>query len=453
MATSVPADNDLIGNSVSEQQFKSALAQFLQNAREKETDISSLNTQVQPLATSPAALVKTYDPALNYKGGATPQTTAPVSPKEKDCYLISTSGTVFGLLAEQGQLIIRTSNGWRLGELYETYQRQLQATESGGQAPLAVAYNFSIAGHLNSSGVITASGYQTTYFKPVVPGQSLSFASAGSSTVSVVAFYDLNMGFISSILGNGTAAVRTATVPANAAYVRLSNNPGLIALPYCNVTINSVINTAGVVKQNDFTVETSLNLARPEYIINDFYVNNTGSITAGAGWKYIKIPVVAGKTYTFGGFGITTSGYYSVFNAASNTVLMYGSYQTGTLPKTITIPENGAWLAFDICRPNTDPALYAQYRAFEGSLLLDYVEPVDTILRIKGLKLAGTAESGGGTLPENVVVQGGNAVLADIIADSITIAALFSNLPLANDPDLQIGQFYEDDNGFVKVKR
>ncbi|WP_192454016.1 hypothetical protein [Acinetobacter oleivorans] len=63
------------------------------------------------------------------------------------------------------------------------------------------------------------------------------------------------------------------------------------------------------------------------------------------------------KTYTFGGFGITTSSYYSVLNAASNATLMYGSYQTGTLPKTIMIPEGGAWLAFDVCRPNTDPAL------------------------------------------------------------------------------------------------
>ncbi|MDF2418486.1 hypothetical protein GWP85_13375 [Acinetobacter beijerinckii] len=453
MATSVPADNDLIGSSVSEQQFKTGLAQFLQNAREKDTSISALTDQVLPLATSPAALVKTYDPALNYKGGANPQTTVPASPKEKDCYLVSISGTVFGVLAEQGQLIIRTPTGWRLGELYETYQRQLQGTESGGQSPLAVAYNFAVSGHLNSSGIITASGYQTTYLKPVVPGQNLSFASAGSSTVSVVAFYDLNMGFISSILGNGSAVVRTAIVPANAAYVRLSNNPGLVALPFCNVIINSVINTAAVVKQNDFTVETSLNLARLEYIINNFYVNNTGSITAGEGWKYIKIPVVAGKTYTFGGFSITTSGYYTVFNAASNTVLMNGSYQTGTLPKTLTIPDGGAWLAYDICRPNTDPTLYAHHRAFEGSLLLDYVEPVDTILRIKGLKLAGTSDGGETSIPENVVTQGGNAVLADIIADSITIAALFSNLPLSNDPDLQIGQFYEDDNGFVKVRR
>jgi hypothetical protein len=52
----------------------------------------------------------------------------------------------------------------------------------------------------------------------------------------------------------------------------------------------------------------------------------------------------AGEDDPFGGFGIITSGYYSVLNVASNSVLMNGSYQTGTLPKTITIPEGGAWL-------------------------------------------------------------------------------------------------------------
>ncbi|CAI3110360.1 hypothetical protein FJV20_01670 [Acinetobacter baumannii] len=127
-------------------------------------------------------------------------------------------------------------------------------------------------------------------------------------------------------------------------------------------------NSSDVVKQNDFTVETSLNLARPQYIINDYYVTNTGTISAGAGWKYIKIPVVVGKTYTFGGFGITIGGYYTVLNAASNTVLMYGGYGTATLPKTITIPKGGAWLAFDVCRPNTDLALYAQLAAYEGDV-------------------------------------------------------------------------------------
>lgn len=449
MATSVPADNDLIGNSVSEQQFKSALAQFLQNAREKDTSISTLTDQVLPLATSPVALVKTYDPALNYKGGAVPQTAVPTSPKEKDCYLVSASGTVFGLLAEQGQLIIRTATGWRLGELYEVYQRQLQGTESGGPAPLAVDHNFSITGHINSSGVFTASNYKTTYFKPVKVGQNLSFLSTGSSAVSVLSFYDSSFNFISPVVGNGGVEVRTVAVPVNAAYVRLSNNPILVALPYCNAVIESVINSSEVVKQNDFTVETSLNLARPEFIINDFYVNNTGSITAGEGWKYIKIPVVAGKTYTFGGFSITTGGYYSVFNAASNSVLMYGSYQTGTLPRTITIPEGGAWLAFDICRPQTDPSLYAQLAAYEGDVLLDYIEPVDTILRISGLKLAGT---GGGSepSPNDLVHQNGDATLGTVIADELIVGNIRGVWPRSPE-GLPVGDIYVDENGFVKV--
>lgn len=84
---------------------------------------------------------------------------------------------------------------------------------------------------------------------------------------------------------------------------------------------------------------------------------------------------------------------------------------------------------------------------------MDYIEPVDTILRINGLKLTGTVEGGGDPLSGNVVVQGSDATLGDITADLITIAALFSNLPLANYPDLQIGQLYEDENGFVKVRR
>ncbi len=397
--------------------------------------------------------IKSFGSSLSFKGVVINGETEPDVSSIDDCYLVIETGVAFSIEVESGQLLIKTGEGWRVGDFLEKYRSALDAY--GGICALTTLNSYLINGYINNSGAFAPSsaGFKLTYFKPVKPGDSLKFSARGSTSANVVSFWDTNRSFISGVLGNDSNAERTVVVPANAVYVRICNVMTSNASPYCNAVIDSLINSSGAVKQNDFTVEASLNLARPEYIINDFYVNNTGSISAGAGWKYIKIPVIVGKTYTFGGFGITTSGYYSVLNAASNATLMYGSYQTGTLPKTITIPEDGAWLAFDVCRPQTDPSLYAQHRAFEGGVLLDYVEPIDTILRIKGLKLAGTSDGGETPIPENVVTQGGNAVLADIIADSITIAALFSNLPLANDPDLQIGQFYEDENGFVKVNR
>ncbi|CAI3129978.1 hypothetical protein MWMV4_MWMV4_03658 [Acinetobacter baumannii] len=103
-----------------------------------------------------------------------------------------------------------------------------------------------------------------------------------------------------------------------------------------------------------------------------------------------------------------------------------------------------------MCRPQTDPSLYAELAAYEGDVLLDYVEPVDTILRISGLKLAGTAEGGGGPLPENVVVQGGDATLGTITADELIVGNVRGAWPRSPE-GLPVGDIYVDENGFVKV--
>lgn len=118
-----------------------------------------------------------------------------------------------------------------------------------------------------------------------------------------------------------------------------------------------------------------------------------------------KIPVVAGNTYAFGNFLIDSAGYYTFFNSSNAQIAAaFGSYSTANLPKVLTAPAGAAYLLFDIARPTNLPEHYAQVMCNLGGSLLEYVEPIDTITAIKGKKIAG---SGGGPLPDEVIIQGG----------------------------------------------
>ena len=209
-----------------------------------------------------------------------------------------------------------------------------------------------------------------------------------------------------------------------------------------------------LIKQTDLVIKAAVNLAKTSLILNDQYINSGGTVTSAAGWKYIKIPVTEGSTYTFGNFTILTSGYWSVLNSASNSVLSKGTYQTGTLPVTVTIPAGGAYLCFDLCRPTQAPTDYNKAMCNVGTTLLAYSEPVGTITKIGENKLEG---SGGAAIPDNVAVQNAAATFTDLVANSLTAATLLANLPVgsgAAPAGVEIGQAWIDTaaGNAIKVK-
>lgn len=387
------------------------------------------------------SLVAIYDPSFVYKGKANLGATAPASPVSGDTYIAVADGTTFGILAQSGQLLTYNGSVWKIGGMLEVFNRKYIAT--GGNGYIVDKNSLLIAGYINSSGsfVSSGAGYKLSYYKPVIAGSTLKFALNAGATVSAVAYYDANLNYLSGVIGNGTSTERSVIIPANAVYARFSNNSTALSTPYCNQVFVSLLDSQDVVKGADLTVTASPNLAKTQYIVDGSYVNSAGGIVTAAGWKHIKIPVTAGTTYTFGRFSIDSAGYYA-FQDSVNTLISgsNGSYQTSTLPKTLTAPTGAAWLLFDIARPTNLPEHYAQLTCNVGGTLIDYVEPTDTITAINGKKLAG---SGGGDVPENIVVQGGNATLADIIVDSVTTGALIANLP-TSPTGLEVGQAYID---------
>lgn len=323
----------------------------------------------------------------------------------------------------------------------------------GGQFQYAEKNAYTENGYINSSGAFISSsaGYKTT--KLIAIGQTQKLKSIANTSISVaqVAFYDSNKAFISAFLGNSTTSEKTITIPTTARFIRACNNGSVFSDPSVYVVLDGVINNPNLIKKSSLTLEYSENLADQSLIINDAYVNSSGTITNATGWKYIKIPVAAGKTYTFGRFSIDTGGYAAFYD--SNSAYISGSvnnFNNGLLPRTVTAPSGAAYLLIDVARPSNTSANYAELTVNEGATLIDYVDATPTITKIAGYGIAGT---GGGSeptpLPDNIVLQGANATLADVIADSITIGALIANLPTSS-AGLEIGQAYID-SGFIKV--
>lgn len=401
-------------------------------------------------------VIAIYNPALVYKGKANLNASAPSSPVANDTYIAVASGTTFGVLAEAGQLLIYTGSAWSIGDVQEVYNRKFEV--AGGKGFIVDKNFLPLQGYISSTGVWTPStaGYKTSYFKPVKAGSTVRCAAYAGGTVAQISFWDASFAFISGLAGNGTTTERTATVPANAKYMRITNNNNNFTSPYALIDIAGVLESQAVIKQSDLTIEASDNLFKPEYLVNDYYINNAGSIVAGAGWRLAKVPVSVGQTYTFGNFVIDTAGYGAFYD--SSDLYISGSvftYQTGILPRTITAPTNAVSVRITLKRPTNTDDQSAQAMMNVGGVLLPFEDPSDTITKIIGKKLAG---SGSGPLPSDVVLNGGNAELADVSADQISVATLLLNLPegTTRPAEVEIDEAWIDttggSDGIVKVR-
>lgn len=329
-------------------------------------------------------------------------------------------------------------------------------TAKGGNYYYAKSADFTFAGYVNTSGAFVSStaGYKATDFIPINPNIPIHYSVNASSAVAGISFYDGNFNFLGYVTSNNVTTEKVVQPLENSKYIRVSNAMSTTPEPYVFGLFESVLNNPSLLKIGSLTLQKSANLANLSLLVNDAYVNNAGTITAGAGWKYIKIPVEAGKQYTFGRFLIDSAGYYAFYTSANTNIAgSNGSFQNNTLPKTVTAPAGAAYLLIDISRPTNTPVQYAQLTVNEGAALIDYVDPIDVVTEIAGYKLAGVS-SGGGSSPEptgNFVEQNGDATLADLVADSITTGALIANLPTSS-AGLETGQAYIDTaSGSIKV--
>lgn len=341
-------------------------------------------------------------------------------------------------VADKKQVILVEFNALEISE----------KTANGGNYYYAKSASFTIPGYINTSGAFinSTAGYSTTDFIPINANAPIHYSINASSSVAGISFYDSNFNFLGYVKSNNVTTEKVVQPIANSKYIRVSNVMTSTPEPYVFASFESVLNNPSLLKTASLTIQKSENLANLSLLVNDAYVNNSGTITNGAGWKYIKIPVEAGKTYTFGRFLIDSAGYYA-FHTAANTNIAgsNGSFQNNSLPKTVLAPASAAFLLIDIARPTNTATQYAQLTINEGETLIDYVEPVGVVTKIAGYKIAGVSSGGGGS-PEPVgdfVEQNGNATLADLVADSVTTGALIANLPMSN-VGLEVGQAYID---------
>lgn len=317
---------------------------------------------------------------------------------------------------------------------------------NGGDLYYAQTASYIFDGYITETGSFVAStaGYKTTSFIAIHSDQKLKYSLRASSSVSAISYWDENKVFISAVTGNDNPMEVEITPPPYAKFIRSSSNLSETPNAYIYAVFDPLLDDPTLIKKDELTIEYSQNLANPSLIVDGAYVNSSGGLTTAAGWKHIKIPVVAGNSYTFGNFTIDSSGYY-VFRTADNGQISGSNdvFQNTNLPKTVTAPASAAYLLIDIARPTNTAEQHAQLTVNEGSTLIDYVDPVDVVTEIAGYKLKGSDAGGSTPVPENVVVQGGNATLADIVADSITTGALIANLPTSS-AGLEPGQAYID---------
>lgn len=370
-------------------------------------------------------LIASYDPILRYRGNVGIRFSDPGTFETNDCYLVADGGVHLGIEVQRGQLLIRNASGWRIGDFSEILQRELSAL--GGLAALIKSSDYLINGYINNAGVFVSNtvGYKLSYFKPVKPGQVIKFATTAGNTVSVLAFFDANRNYISSVVGVAGTAERTVVVPANAVYVRSSNNSGGLATPYVKVVVDDVLKIGNAVTETDIEVEQSANLAKPEYIVNNKYINNAGTVSSSVDdWRYIKVPVEPGFEYTIGRIVPTDTTYYSFFDSVGNPISnQFGSFSPSALPKTFTAPTGAAFLGVNIKRPANSVEVYAQLTINVGNSLIEYVDPADTVVGIGGRKLKSSAIDA-----SDLVKQNGSATLSNVLADSLTIGTLILNL-------------------------
>ena len=364
-------------------------------------------------------LVRTYSPTLVYKGRASNGDPAPSSPAVNDCYVVSSTGTAFGIDVEQGQLLIRGTSSWGIGDFSELLLKQFPYS-NGSVAKIVDTSRFTGAGYITTSGTVflSGAGYKYTNFIPVTPGDRLLYYVSASTSIASIAFYDASFALVSAVTGKTSAYERDLIVPATAVYIRLSHLSTDANPPYVNV-----YKAIKVLADSGFTLTASVNLAKPELIINDFYVASNGVLNKSTGYKSIRIRCIPGVTYTFGNFSVAASVYSAFLDGATNVLQTNGIFNTGTLPKTVTAPAGEPFLWITIATPSNSSGDYASLMVNAGSSLLTYVAPVDSISQINGNNILSQVN------PSEYAKLGGNANFASVTADTLTISALTANLP------------------------
>ena len=129
------------------------------------------------------------------------------------------------------------------------------------------------------------------------------------------------------------------------------------------------------IKETDINISVvSKNIADPSLIQDGKFIGSNGGIGSDDSWSLIKIPVKPNTTYTFGGFYLGRTGYCAFYNV-SDALISFESYDDPNgreTPKSVTTPNNTAFLYIDIKINQSPSDAYSGLQVNEGYDLLFY---------------------------------------------------------------------------------
>lgn len=153
----------------------------------------------------------------------------------------------------------------------------------------------------------------------------------------------------------------------------------------------SRLDAKAVKKQDVNILRISNNLADPALILNGYYIVSDGRVLQTTGWSVIGIPVKQGEKYTFGGFYLGRTGYYSFYNASINnggsvisgTCVQYGD-PNGTFSVTTSAAPQDGFLYITIQTSSSPEDAYPKLQINKGETFLPYDEYESAINKMLG---------------------------------------------------------------------
>ena len=272
--------------------------------------------------------------------------------------------------------------------------------------------DYSEIGYIKYSdgGNAIAEGYRRTIKKWVAGGSIVTVTAKGTSTVAILAVFDVNNNYIQSesVFGDGNILKsKTVTIQGEGRYIASATE--LIEVPNSGVEIisvfveNSELTTIledyatnyEAIKDSDLTLGVGSNIADMTAIaskdattngvfngwLDNSYVPQNILDGAAGQWRTYKLfcSNYQGQNLTF---GITNSSIrrWAFYNGA--TKLNYGDYAIST-PQKLAVPQD-ATILYVMLRRYEATESYANWRINIGDALLPYEPYTQLIEQIKG---------------------------------------------------------------------
>ena len=284
----------------------------------------------------------------------------------EDGLMLTESGERFTVVTDVGMTIYENDNSPNLYDPAADVEGSYIA--SGGSTKSAVGWAL--------SGPISVSGLGNITL------------TTNTTRRAGLAFYDASGTYVSGSYTASTASPLTVAVPASAATVEFNVQSdtiaqpteimlvsGTSAVPYRPYGETGSVEVQELVAKSEFDqiviYQTSPNLADPETVVYDAYVNNLGDPAAPTvDWAYNRVAVTPGTQYTISTNTARRVGV-SFCTAEAPNEGIDGSYISNSAnPLTVTAPATAATMIFNV-KSNTIP-MPTEVMVNEGATALAY---------------------------------------------------------------------------------